>query len=298
MGERRHHFLENDLNVDNWQNWSDGRLYKLHMPLQVIGASGAKVSGFGVEGGYAFAKQSDGSWKSIATGMGGGVFCQASWDEMCDGTISANLRTTATSALALTSQMRATATEIQALGTTHHRGFLLGCGSSLQLDGSYGLKKQLVCHTGDQGLIAGAGHCSWLYVRQWRQLLGTVGIPCERQRSAHAPSLSKWFETASSGDSSNIATTWTLAAYGFSTSSNPRLPYIISAGQCLLRWLGWLDLPSVIREQLRSERRQWQRGRCGRRQVYAGYQDVPSYYPSVSENRNGGGCGPIPSKGM
>lgn len=68
-------FWKMTLNVDNWQNWRDGKLYVVaDGPLQVIGApSGAKVSGFGVEGGYAFAKQSDGSWVSIASGMSGGA---------------------------------------------------------------------------------------------------------------------------------------------------------------------------------------------------------------------------------
>ena len=203
-------FWKMTLNVDNWQNWSDGRLYvAADMSLQVIGApSGAKVSGFGVEGGYAFAKQSDGSWKSIATGMGGGVFCQASWDEMCDGTTLAQSSDNSNFCINILNASNCYRDSSSGNTTITVGFFTKVTGSSLRSDGSYGLKAQLVCHTGDPTLIAGAGHCSWPTYANGVNSLGQWAYRVSAGGSAHAPSLSKYgSETASSGDSSNIATT-------------------------------------------------------------------------------------------
>ena len=294
-------FWKMTLNVDNWQNWSDGRLYvAADMPLQVIGApSGAKVSGFGVEGGYAFAKQSDGSWKSIATGMGGGVFRQASWDEMCDGTTLAQSSDNSNFCINISNASNCYRDSSSGNTTITVGFFTKVTGSSLRSDGSYGLKAQLVCHTGDPTLIAGAGHCSWPTYANGVNSLGQWAYRVSAGGSAHAPSLSKYgSETASSGDSSNIATTWTLAAYGFNTSSNHAshtsspLVNVYYGG-----WAGRFAIGDTMSSSAVSDASGNVVDVDADKYTHA-TRMFPSYYPSVSENRNGGGCGPIPSKGM
>ena len=294
-------FWKMTLNVDNWQNWRDGKLYVVaDGPLQVIGApSGAKVSGFGAEGGYAFAKHSDGSWVSIASGMSGGATRQASWDEMYDGTTleqsssNNNFRIDISNASAC---YRDASSGNDAITVGF---FTKVAGSSLRNDGSYGLKAQLVCHTGDPTLVAGAGHCNWPTYADGINSLGQWAYRVSARGSAHAPSLSKYgSETASSGGSSNIATTWTLAAYGFNTSSN----HVSHTSSPLVNayyggWTGRFAIGDTMSSSVVSD------ADGNVVDVDAGkYTHVtrmfPSYYPSVSETRNGGGCGPIPSKGM
>lgn len=109
-------FWKMTLNVDNWQNWSDGRLYvAADMPLQVIGAPRPRSAALAWKAGMRSPSNPTAAGKALRLVWAEAYFVRQAGTRCAMARLSRDLRTTATSAL--TSQMRATATEIQALGT-------------------------------------------------------------------------------------------------------------------------------------------------------------------------------------
>ena len=295
-------FWSMTMNVDNWQRWTDGKLYvSADRPLQVVSApSGVKVSGQDVSGGYAFAKTSNG-WESVASGMSTG-FYQASWDQMCDGaTIE---QKSGNNNFSIRIERNAFDVDSSTGNKTITVGFFTKVTDrSVQSDDSFRATAQLVCHTGDATLIAGNGHCAWptsangtttygYGLGQWAYRVSATG-------ATHTPSLYKYSnEAVSASDPANIATSWTLAANNFNTNGNH---YTHTNSPLVNAYYGGWTGRFAIGDTMNGSKVTDADG--NEVNVNAGrYTHVtrmfPSKYPSVSENRNGGGCGPIPSKGM
>lgn len=295
-------FWSMTMNADNWQRWTDGKLYvSADRPLQVVSApSGVKVGGKDVSGGYAFAKTSNG-WESVASRVNTG-FYQASWDEMCDGaTIE---QKSGNNNFSISIERNAFDVD----SATGHKTITVGfftkvTDRSVQSDDSFKATAQLVCHTGDATLIAGDWHCAWPTYANGANAsgygLGQWAYRVSAQGATHTPSLYKYSnEAVSASDPANIATTWTLVASNFNTSgshythTNSPLVNAHYGG-----WTGRFAIGDTMGGSKVTD------ADGNEVNVNAGrYTHVtrmfPSKYPSVSENRNGGGCGPIPSKGM
>lgn len=291
-------FWSMTMNVDNWQRWTDGKLYvSADRPLQVVSApGGVKVSGKDVGGGYAFAKTSNG-WESVASRMNTG-FYQASWDQMCDGaTIEQKSRNNNFSI-----PVERNAFDVDS--TTGHKTITVGfftkvTDRSVQSDDSFKATAQLVCHTGDATLIAGNGHSNWPEYPSYVNSLGQWAYRVSTTGATHTPNLYKnSSEAVPASDSGNIATTWTLVANNFNMSGN----YTTHTNSPLLNayyggWYGRFAIGDTMNGSKMTD------ADGNEANVNAGkYTHVtrmfPSKYPSVSENRNDGVCGPIPSKGM
>ena len=291
-------FWSMTMNVDNWQRWTDGKLYvSADRPLQVVSApGGVKVSGKDVGGGYAFAKTSNG-WESVASRMNTG-FYQASWDQMCDGaTIEQKSRNNNFSI-----PVERNAFDVDS--TTGHKTITVGfftkvTDRSVQSDDSFKATAQLVCHTGDATLIAGNGHSNWPEYPSYVNSLGQWAYRVSTTGATHTPNLYKnSSEAVPASDSGNIATTWTLVANNFNTSGN----YTTHTNSPLLNayyggWYGRFAIGDTMNGSKMTD------ADGNEVNINAGkYTHVtrmfPSKYPSVNENRNGGGCGPIPSKDM
>ena len=295
-------FWSMTMNVDNWQRWTDGKLYmSADRPLQVVSApSGVKVSGQDVSGGYAFAKTSNG-WESVASGMSTG-FYQASWDQMCDGaTIE---QKSGNNNFSIRIERNAFDVDSSTGNKTITVGFFTKVTDrSVQSDDTFKATAQLVCHTGDATLIAGDWHCAWpTYANgtgAYSYSLGQWAYRVSATGATHTPSLYKYSnEAVSASDPANIATSWTLAANNFNTNGN----HSTHTNSTLVNayyggWTGRFAIGDTMNGSKVTD------ADGNEVNVNAGrYTHVtrmfPSKYPSVSENRNGGGCGPIPSKGM
>ncbi len=295
-------FWSMTMNVDNWQRWTDGKLYvSADRPLQVVSApSGVKVSGQDVSGGYAFAKTSNG-WESVASGMSTG-FYQASWDQMCDGaTIE---QKSGNNNFSIRIERNAFDVDSSTGNKTITVGFFTKVTDrSVQSDDSFRATAQLVCHTGDATLIAGNGHCAWPTsangTTAYGYGLGQWAYRVSATAATHTPSLYKYSnEAVSASDPANIATSWTLAANNFNTNGNH---YTHTNSPLVNAYYGGWTGRFAIGDTMNGSKVTDADG--NEVNVNAGrYTHVtrmfPSKYPSVSENRNGGGCGPIPAKGM
>lgn len=299
-------FWKMTMNADNWQQWTDGKLYvSADRPLQVVSAPyGAKVSGQDVSGGYAFAKTSSGSWESVGSRMNTG-FYKASWDQMCDGaTIE---QESDNNNFCITIDHNAFGADSSSGHKTITVGFFTKVtGASSQYNGTFKATVQLVCHTGDPTLIAGSGHNSWpeyangtsasgYGLDQWAYRVSATG-------AAYTPNLYKYNNEATpASDPANIATTWTLVANGFhNTNTSDKLFKHTSSPLVSAYYGGWSGR-FVIGDTMNGSKVTDAEG--SEANVAAGkYTHVTkmfaSKYPSVSEALNGGGCGPIPSKGM
>ena len=293
------------MNAENWQQWTDGKLYvSADRPLQVVSAPpSAKVSGHDVSGGYAFAKNQDGSWESVASGMSTG-FYQAPWDQMCDG--ASIEQKSSSNNFNITIDRNAFDIDSSTGRKTITVGFFTKVtGASSQYDGTFKATAQLVCHTGDATLIAGDGHNSWptsangtgssgYNFGQWAYRVSATG-------SAFTPNLYKSSaESSSASDPSNIATTWTLTANGFNSGDN-QYKHTGSDNYLLNGFYGGWTGRFAIGDTMSGSKVTDADGKAVN--VNAGkYTHVArmfaSKYPSVNEAQNGGGCGPIPSKGM
>ena len=291
-------FWSMTMNVDNWQRWTDGKLYvSADRPLQVVSApSGVKVSGKDVSSGYAFAKTSNG-WESVASGMSTG-FYQASWDQMCDGTTIE--QKSGNNNFSIRIERNAFDVDSTTGSKTITVGFFTKVTDrSVQSDGSFKATAQLVCHTGDATLIAGNGHNNWPGYSSYASSLGQWAYRVSATGATHTPSLYKYSnEAASASDPANIATSWTLVANNFNMSGN----YTTHTSSPLVNayyggWTGRFTIGDTMNGSKVTD------ADGNEVNVDAGkYTHVtrmfPSKYPSVNENRNGGGCGPIPSKDM
>ena len=295
-------FWSMTMNVDNWQRWTDGKLYvSADRPLQVVSApSGVKVSGQDVSGGYAFAKTSNG-WESVASGMSTG-FYQASWDQMCDGaTIE---RKSGNNNFSIRIERNAFDVDSSTGNKTITVGFFTKVTDrSVQSDDSFRATAQLVCHTGDATLIAGNGHCAWPTsangTTTYGYGLGQWAYRVSATAATHTPSLYKYSnEAVSASDPANIATSWTLAANNFNTNGN----HYTHTNSPLVNayyggWTGRFAIGDTMNGSKVTDADGNEVNVNASRYTHV-TRMFPSKYPSVSENRNGGGCGPIPSKGM
>lgn len=177
--------------------------------------------------------------------------------------------------------------------------FTKGTDRSVQSDDSFKATAQLVCHTGEATLIAGNGHNNWPEYPSYVNSLGRWAYRVSATGATHTPNLYKYSnEAVSASDPANFATTWTLVANSFNTSSN----YYTHTNSPLLNayyggWYGRFAIGDTMNGSKVTD------ADGNEVNINAGkYTHVtrmfPSKYPSVNENRNGGGCGPIPSKDM
>lgn len=220
-------FWKMTVNVANWQKWSDAYLY-IDTDGSLIPCSapyGATVSGAQVTGGTSGAnmyfKQADGSWKSLAAIFGKKTFATAAADEMTSNpTLGANGSFTGYYA----QLPQNSGSEVyRSSDNTITIGFFASVYSSARSDAeTHQVTAQLVCHTGDATLIAGADGKSWPTDCGTYNADGQWAYRATATGNAATPALEKTGASTSEPIpiKRSIETLWTLRAFNLTGASD------------------------------------------------------------------------------
>ena len=220
-------FWKMTVNVANWQKWSDAYLY-IDADGSLIPCSapyGATVSGAQVTGGTSganmYVKQADGSWKSLTAIYGNKTFATAAADEMTSNpTLGKNGSFTGHYA----QLPQNSGTEVYCSSdNTITIGFFASVYSSPASDAkTHQVTAQLVCHTGDATLIAGADGKSWPTDYGTYNSDGQWAYRATATGNAATPALEKTGASTSEPIpiERSIETLWTLRASNLTGASD------------------------------------------------------------------------------
>ncbi len=304
-------FWKMTINVANWQKWSDSYLYvqtdsNSYLCGRPDGAmvSGAQVNG---SGNGVYCKQSDGSWAILDGNTAGKMtVSRATSGQMINNPTIGSSNQFYGYKISMGSSSGDTIYRSQDNNNTITLGFFTKVQGMSSADSeTYSTTAQLVCHTGDATLIAGDSGNGWpscygsyCYDGQWAYRASATGY-------AFTPSLQKSGVATDDSTMANLETLWTLQVsklYENNDDTRDRSikhPYgpLFNNGNCYGGYSGHLAIGDTMKNSTVTDASGQEVGDIDAGKYTHITQMFVKTYPSIYEEQNGGGCGPLPIKG-